>query len=228
MKQRQAVVQRPAATRLMPPAPTDLSASSPVAPPPPSPAPSFADDSQRAAILGALRQRIALVQGPPGTGKTRTACRLILAAVKQQQQQSGFRQHDRVLACAFSNVAADNLLEGLRGLGVRVVRVGTPTMVRPSLRAATLDAAVSTDPSVKRARDAVDLAAEQLANQRRAADAAGSPRSSGSSSSSAAGEVAAHLAALQAPPPLPPRQPRLQPAQRDAARLPTAADLPSP
>jgi hypothetical protein len=43
-----------------------------------------------------------------GTGKTRTACHLINIAVKLNER----RDAGKVLAVAFSNVAADNLLEG--------------------------------------------------------------------------------------------------------------------
>ena len=45
-----------------------------------------------------------------------------------------------ILACAESNVAVDNLLEGLLNIGVKAVRFGRPVKVRESLREATLDA----------------------------------------------------------------------------------------
>ena len=48
--------------------------------------------------------------------------------------------HTKVLACAFSNVAADNLVAGLTALGVRVVRLGHPASVRPNLAHLSLDA----------------------------------------------------------------------------------------
>ena len=50
------------------------------------------------------------------------------------------------MACAESNVAVDNLLEGLIDLGVKAVRFGRPVKVRESLREATLDAKVSSHP----------------------------------------------------------------------------------
>ncbi|CAN0490752.1 unnamed protein product, partial [Laminaria digitata] len=54
----------------------------------------------------------------------------------------------QVLATAFSNVAADNLLEGVTKLGMRGVRVGRPATVRPTLWHATLDALVENHPEV--------------------------------------------------------------------------------
>lgn len=52
------------------------------------------------------------------------------------------------MATAFSNVAADNLLEGALELGMRAVRIGRPATVRPALWHATLDALVESHPEV--------------------------------------------------------------------------------
>ncbi|KAJ1448768.1 P-loop containing nucleoside triphosphate hydrolase protein [Pelagophyceae sp. CCMP2097] len=103
------------------------------------------DASQTAAALSALVSRAALIVGPPGTGKTRTAAAVLAAAVKLRDLESKsspcFRS--KALACAASNVAADNLLEQLLGLGVAVVRLGNPASTRAGLRHATLDAKVA-------------------------------------------------------------------------------------
>lgn len=64
--------------------------------------------SQEKALRMALSRKLSLIQGPPGTGKTRTACHLINIAVQLSER----RDAGKVLAVAFSNVAADNLLEG--------------------------------------------------------------------------------------------------------------------
>uniref|UniRef100_A0A0G4H0C7 DNA2/NAM7 helicase helicase domain-containing protein n=1 Tax=Chromera velia CCMP2878 TaxID=1169474 RepID=A0A0G4H0C7_9ALVE len=92
------------------------------------------NESQKRAIATALLHRVSLTQGPPGTGKTTTVVRLIALMRKEM----GFKYP--ILACAQSNVAVDNLLEGLRDLDVQAVRVGQPVKVRDSLRDATVDA----------------------------------------------------------------------------------------
>ena len=51
------------------------------------------------------------------------------------------------MACAESNVAVDNLLEGLTDLGIKAVRIGKPVKVRDSLRNSTLDAMVDEHPA---------------------------------------------------------------------------------
>ena len=80
----------------------------------------------------AIHSRLTLIQGPPGTGKTYTAVRILEAWAKQD--------YGTILAVADSNVAVDNLLEGLLELGVRAVRLGQPVKVRENLREATMDA----------------------------------------------------------------------------------------
>ena len=93
--------------------------------------------SQRLALEKAISQTITLVQGPPGTGKTRTACAMLAVVVGLRTQRlldeaegNGGRNNseglkfEKILACAHSNVAADNLLEGLAAQGLNVVRLG--------------------------------------------------------------------------------------------------------
>ncbi len=90
------------------------------------------DSSQKEAIENAALQRLTLIQGPPGTGKTHTAVHLLKAIIEMGRGP--------ILACAESNVAVDNLLEGLLNIGVKAVRFGKPVKVRESLREVTLDA----------------------------------------------------------------------------------------
>jgi superfamily I DNA and/or RNA helicase len=96
------------------------------------------DDSQAEAIETAVGQRLTMIQGPPGTGKTHTAVHLLSALIEMGRGP--------ILACAESNVAVDNLLEGLLDLDVKAIRLGRPVKVRESLREATLDAQVSSHP----------------------------------------------------------------------------------
>ena len=94
--------------------------------------------AQRKAAKSAMTGRLTLIQGPPGTGKTHTAVRILEAWSKQDI--------GTILAVADSNVAVDNLLEGLLSLGVRALRLGQPVKVRENLREATMDAKMEQHP----------------------------------------------------------------------------------
>lgn len=90
--------------------------------------------SQQEAVEFAMSANdIAIIHGPPGTGKTTTVVDLICQAVANGE---------RVLACAPSNTAVDNLLERLIRESVHVVRLGHPARVHRSVRECTLDALV--------------------------------------------------------------------------------------
>ncbi|KAM6937427.1 DNA-binding protein SMUBP-2 [Xenentodon cancila] len=90
------------------------------------------DNSQREAVSFALSQReLAVIHGPPGTGKTTTVVEIILQAVKQGQ---------KVLCCAPSNVAVDNLVERLARCKARVLRLGHPARLLESIQKHSLDA----------------------------------------------------------------------------------------
>ncbi len=92
------------------------------------------DESQQAAVrFGLAAKDVALIHGPPGTGKTTTVVELICQAVARG---------DKVLACAPSNTAVDNLLERLAAKKQNVVRIGHPARVLENLRRHTLDAMV--------------------------------------------------------------------------------------
>ena len=95
---------------------------------------------QRGAVEFSLRQRrLAVIHGPPGTGKTTTVVEAIL-----QHLKLGYR----VLACAHSNTAVDNLLERLakedvrHGLDLAMVRLGHPARIREHLLDFWLDRVV--------------------------------------------------------------------------------------
>jgi len=74
------------------------------------------DNSQRKAMESCLYNCFTLVQGPPGTGKTVTGVNTIYNLFRQTQA--------KVLVCASSNVAVDNMAEKLASIkGLNVVRV---------------------------------------------------------------------------------------------------------
>ena len=81
--------------------------------------------SQRDAVKFALASpEVALIHGPPGTGKTHTLIELILEMLKLNL---------RILVCAPSNVAVDNIVERLVLHKVPVVRLGHPARLLPSV-----------------------------------------------------------------------------------------------
>lgn len=100
--------------------------------------------SQCEAIALALAAKdVAILHGPPGTGKTTAVVELIRQAVRRGQ---------KVLACAPSNLAVDNLLERLLGHGEKAVRLGHPARVLPALREHTLDLMVESHDDTRQAR----------------------------------------------------------------------------
>jgi regulator of nonsense transcripts 1 len=93
------------------------------------------NESQRSTIKKSMHRTLSLIQGPPGTGKTTTVVQLI-KLLCHLYKGSGIT----ILACAYTNVATDNLLEGCLDFGLNALRLGRPVKVRPELRQATLEA----------------------------------------------------------------------------------------
>jgi len=115
------------------------------------------NDSQKEAVIKALESdEIHLIHGPPGTGKTVTCVEVIEQAVEKGQ---------KVIACADSNTAVDNLVEHLVSRDRKVVRVGHPARVTPILREHTLDYILENNATYKKAEElrerAFDLKDEQ-------------------------------------------------------------------
>ncbi|EFJ16960.1 hypothetical protein SELMODRAFT_179218 [Selaginella moellendorffii] len=92
------------------------------------------DESQVKAVKMALSaQDVMLLHGPPGTGKTTAVVEIILQEVKRGL---------KVLACASSNIAVDNMVERLACHKVKVVRLGHPARLLPQVLDCALDAQV--------------------------------------------------------------------------------------
>jgi superfamily I DNA and/or RNA helicase len=106
--------------------------------------PTELNDSQREAIEFALTAAdVAIIHGPPGTGKTTTVVELIRQAAARGE---------KVLACAPSNLAVDNILEKLVAGGEKAIRLGHPARVLKELQEHTLDLLVDAHPDVAIAR----------------------------------------------------------------------------
>jgi hypothetical protein len=119
---------------------------------------------QLTAIEAALSRRLTLIQGPPGSGKTTVAAAIGYGFVHQCRKIS---MSAKVLACAFSNVGADNVAEALIRLNLKVVRIGKASAVSQHLWDYTLDAAIDKDPFAQKAmRDAATATSELTAIQR--------------------------------------------------------------
>uniref|UniRef100_A0A2K6SNB1 DNA-binding protein SMUBP-2 n=1 Tax=Saimiri boliviensis boliviensis TaxID=39432 RepID=A0A2K6SNB1_SAIBB len=99
------------------------------------------DASQKEAVSFALSQKeLAIIHGPPGTGKTTTVVEIILQAVKQGL---------KVLCCAPSNVAVDNLVERLALCKQRILRLGHPARLLESIQQHSLDAVLARSDSAQ-------------------------------------------------------------------------------
>ncbi|KDO29841.1 hypothetical protein SPRG_19723 [Saprolegnia parasitica CBS 223.65] len=94
--------------------------------------------SQIAAIEYALASKdIALIHGPPGTGKTTTVVELITQCVTKHKM--------KILVCAPSNIAVDNVLEKVAATKptFRVTRIGHPARLLPQVLQYCLDARIA-------------------------------------------------------------------------------------
>ncbi|NXN97066.1 SMBP2 protein, partial [Rhinopomastus cyanomelas] len=120
------------------------------------------DTSQREAVAFALAQReLAIIHGPPGTGKTTTLVEIILQAV-----QRGLR----VLCCAPSNVAVDNLVERLAAAKSRVLRLGHPARLLQPIQHHSLDAVLARGDDAQIVADIRKDIDQALANCKKAQD----------------------------------------------------------
>jgi hypothetical protein len=102
------------------------------------------NEPQKEAVRFALATKdVAVIHGPPGTGKTTTVVEVIRQAIARGE---------RVMACAPSNHAVDNLVEKLLAVGEEPVRIGHPARVDPALRDRALDLLVQQHADARQAR----------------------------------------------------------------------------
>lgn len=88
---------------------------------------------QNEAVKHCIGETVHLLHGPPGTGKTTTVCEVIVEAV---------RRKEKVLACGPSNIAVDNIVEGL-SKRVNCVRIGNPARIIENVIERSLDFQIS-------------------------------------------------------------------------------------
>lgn len=100
------------------------------------------NDSQNKAVNQILEydNHVTVIHGPPGTGKTTT----IVAAISEL-----VKQHKKVVICAPTNAAVDNICQYLVEKEIRVCRIGNPVKVDSQLQNITLDGQAQNDSSFK-------------------------------------------------------------------------------
>jgi DNA polymerase III delta prime subunit len=106
---------------------------------------SHMNKSQTDALEAALFQRVTLIQGPPGTGKTHTAVALVQMWLRSRTSP--------ILCTSDSNIAVDNLVDGLSRAGVRVARIGRPEAVRQDLMQYMVESIAGIEPGCKWSKD---------------------------------------------------------------------------
>ncbi|MCA9061598.1 MAG: AAA family ATPase [Planctomycetaceae bacterium] len=105
--------------------------------------------------LALSAEDLAIIHGPPGTGKTTTVVEVICQLVERGE---------RVLACAPSNTAVDNIMERLLAAGKQAVRLGHPARVTEALRSHSLDGLAEHHPTMDIVRE-IMREAEQTERQ---------------------------------------------------------------
>ncbi len=106
---------------------------------------SHMNKSQTDALEAALFQRVTLIQGPPGTGKTHTAVALVQMWLRNRTCP--------ILCTSDSNIAVDNLVDGLSRAGVRVARIGRPEAVRQDLMQYMVESIAGIEPGCSWSKD---------------------------------------------------------------------------
>ena len=94
------------------------------------------NESQNKALSKSIQSDIFLIHGPPGTGKTTTLAEVIKKHIGK-----------KLLVCADSNVAVDNLMEKLKEFNI--VRIGHPAKIESNLMKFSLDVKIRRDKRYK-------------------------------------------------------------------------------
>lgn len=81
------------------------------------------NNSQEAAVRLALTRSLTLIQGPPGTGKTVVSAAIVYHLVNTRSPPLAPNAGPKVLLCAPSNIACDQLAAKVSRCGVAVVRL---------------------------------------------------------------------------------------------------------
>ncbi|PFH35643.1 R3H domain-containing protein [Besnoitia besnoiti] len=137
-------------------------------------APRLTGAQKRAVLLGLRSRDLALIHGPPGTGKSTALLELLLQLAVRGR---------RVLACAPSNIAVDNLLERVAGAGAsgrlsarlsarlqHCVRLGHPARVDEKLSRFCLESQVQRTAGAALSREIrreLDFSLEMLNDRRK-------------------------------------------------------------
>lgn len=100
------------------------------------------NNSQNAAVneILEIENPVTIVHGPPGTGKTTTLVSAIEILVKQNK---------KVLICASTNAAVDNVCQQLVQKKLKTCRIGNPVKIDSELQDITLDGQAQNDTSFK-------------------------------------------------------------------------------
>jgi ATP-dependent RNA/DNA helicase IGHMBP2 len=114
------------------------------------------NDSQIEAVEEMISDNtVSIIHGPPGTGKTTTLVAGVQELIKREK---------KILLCAPSNAAVDNMVEKLLAQDVKVVRVGNAAKATEGALKADLDHLVQKDRSfnlIQKLRNQADKIREQ-------------------------------------------------------------------
>ena len=94
------------------------------------------NESQNRALSLSIKSEAFLIHGPPGTGKTTTLSEVIKKHIGK-----------KILVCADSNVAVDNVMEKLKDYNI--VRIGHPAKIESNLMKYSLDVKIRRDKRYK-------------------------------------------------------------------------------